>query len=75
MDNLKAKQMLKQVDCHGIPRGFNGGYSELYKYCLESIAKLEKIEQIINAEVDPNICNNVGDVRKVQAIKEVLENE
>lgn len=48
MDNLQAKQMLKQVDCHGMPRGYNGGYSELYKYCLESIDKLEKIEQIID---------------------------
>ena len=75
MDNLQAKQMLKQVDCHGIPRGYNGGYSELNKYCLESIDKLEKIEQIVNSEVDPNICNNVGYVRKVQAIKKILEQE
>lgn len=48
MDNLQAKQMLKQVDCHGIPRGFNGGYSELNKYCLESIDKLERIAQIVD---------------------------
>lgn len=48
MNSLQAKQMLKQVDCHGIPRGYNGGYSELYRYCLESIDKLEKIEQIVN---------------------------
>jgi len=47
MDRAKAKQMLQQVDCHGIPRGFTGGYSELYKYCLESIEKLDKIEQIM----------------------------
>jgi hypothetical protein len=48
MDSLQAKQMLKQIDCHGIPRGYNGGYSELYKYCLESINKLEQIEQIVD---------------------------
>lgn len=47
MNNLQAKQMLKQVDCHGIPKGYNGGYSELYEYCLKSIEKLERIEQII----------------------------
>lgn len=38
-------------------------------------AKVDKIEQIIDSEVDPNICNNVGDVRKVQAIKKILEEE
>ena len=43
----QAKQMLKQVDCHGIPKGYNGGYSELNKYCLESINKLEMVEQIV----------------------------
>lgn len=41
----------------------------------QTLEKLDKIEQIINSEVDPNICNNIGDVRKVQAIKEVLESE
>lgn len=48
MNSTQAKQMLKQVDCHGIPKGYNGGYSELYKYCLESIDKLEQVEQIID---------------------------
>ena len=48
MDSIQAKQMLKQVDCHGIPKGYNGGYSELYKYCLESMEKPEKIAQIVD---------------------------
>lgn len=39
------------------------------------VEKLEKIEQIVNSEVDPNICNNVDYVRKVQAIKKVLDQE
>lgn len=68
MDSLQAKQMLKQIDCHGIPRGYNGGYSELYKYCLESIDKLEKIEQIIDD------CDlEAWEVLK--KIKEVLEQD
>jgi len=69
MDSAKAKQMLKQIDCHGIPRGYNGGYSELYKYCLESIDKLEKIEQLTNKWISlqerPNFC--------MMEIREILE--
>lgn len=38
-------------------------------------AKLDRIKQIVNSEVDPYICNNMGDVRKVQAIKKILEQE
>jgi hypothetical protein len=68
MDNLQAKQMLKQVDCHGIPRGYNGGYSELYAYCLKSIEKLERIEQIIERTEGTLGLDNYT----VQQIKEVL---
>ena len=66
MNNLQAKQMLKQVDCHGIPRGYNGGYSELYEYCLKSIEKLDKIKKILE-EMDP--------LNTIIRIKEVLEQE
>ena len=74
MDNLQAKQMLKQVDCHGIPKGYNGGYSELYKYCLESIDKLEKIEQIVNSW-DGSIVLSANDWKYISEIKKVLEQE
>ena len=72
MDNLQAKQMLKQVDCHGIPKGFNSGYSELYKYCLESIEKLERIEKIVKQveSLHPEIA--IGDREGVRLIREVL---
>jgi hypothetical protein len=66
MNNMQAKQMLKQVDCHGIPRGYNGGYSELYEYCLKSIEKLDKIEKILE-EMDP--------LNTIIRIREVLEQE
>ena len=72
MDNLQAKQMLKQIDCHGIPRGYNGGYSELYKYCLESIEKLEKIEQIVD---DYDTSCGLEEYMYLEQIKEVLEKE
>ena len=78
MNNLQAKQMLKQVDCHGIPRGYNGGYSELYKYCLGCIQKLERIEKILKAR---SFTDNIGnacyfdDSERIRQIKEVLENE
>lgn len=70
MNNLQAKQMLKQVDCHGIPRGYNGGYSELYKYCLDSIEKLEKIEQIV--ERFKNQYDHTSSLDLMVEIKEVL---
>lgn len=66
MNNMQAKQMLKQVDCHGIPRGYNGGYSELYEYCLKSIEKLDKIEKILE-EMDP--------LNTIIRIREVLKQE
>lgn len=68
MNSIQAKQMLKQVDCHGIPKGYNGGYSELYKYCLESMDKLEKIEQIIKRTEGTLGLDNYT----VQQIREVL---
>jgi len=72
MDSIQAKQMLKQVDCHGIPRGFNGGYSELNKYCLESIEKIERIEQIYRqwSEIGDN-----ADSWAFSEIGKVLEKE
>lgn len=72
MDNLQAKQMLKQVDCHGIPRGYNGGYSELYEYCLKSIEKLEQIERIVKQveSLHPEIA--IGDREGIRMIREVL---
>lgn len=66
MNKLQAKQMLKQIDCHGIPKGYNGGYSELYEYCLKSIEKLDKIEKILE-EMDP--------LNTIIRIREVLEQE
>ena len=66
MNNMQAKQMLKQVDCHGIPRGYNGGYNELYEYCLKSIEKLDKIEKILE-EMDP--------LNTIIRIREVLDKE
>ncbi len=44
-----------------------------FRQLAKWLEQLQKIEKIINAEVDPIICNNFGDVRKVQAIREVLE--
>lgn len=35
--------------------------------------RLDQVRQIVNSEVDPNICNNFGDVRKLGAIKKILE--
>lgn len=40
---------------------------------ISTMRKYQKIQEIINTEVDPNICNNFGDVCKVQAIREVIE--
>lgn len=72
MDNLKAERMLKQVDCHGIPRGYNGDYSELYEYCLKSIEKLERIEEIVKRveSLHPEIA--IGDREGIRMIREVL---
>jgi hypothetical protein len=75
MDNLQAKQMLKQVDCHGIPKGYNGGYSELYEYCLKSIEKLEQIEQIIGEWNDDWQASQKDLWMYLANIKEVLEQE
>lgn len=71
MDSAQAKQMLQQVDCHGIPRGYNGGYSELYKYCLESIDKLERIELIVKKELSPLSLDEMSNA-EIQ-IREILE--
>jgi len=46
----------------------------IFDESLKRLEKLEKIGQIVNSEVDPNICNNFGDVRKVQAIKQIVNN-
>jgi len=69
MDNLQAKQMLKQVDSHGLPRGYNGGYSELYEYCLKSIEKLEQVEQIVK---DHDNDSMPEDYFYIDKIREVL---
>lgn len=37
--------------------------------------RLDKVRQIVNSEVDLNICNNFGDVRKLQAIRKILEQD
>lgn len=68
MDRKQAIKILKNTGYIGNEVGV------AFDVATKAMEKLEKIEQIVNSEVDPNICNNGGDVRKVQAIKEVLEN-
>lgn len=68
MDRQQAKHIIKNTGYIGNEIGV------AFDVAIKSMDKLDKIEQIVNSEVDPNICNNVGDVRKVQLIKEVLEN-
>ena len=69
MDRKQAKHIIKNTGYIGNEVGV------AFDVAIKSMDKLEKIEQIINSEVDPNICNNGGDVRKVQAVKKILEQE
>lgn len=58
---------------HGSGMTTDEQHEQAKKIARDIMRKYQKIEEIINAEVDPYICNNFGDVRKVQAIREVLE--
>ena len=64
MNNRQALQNIKRAKC--VPYKH-----ETITQLVQMAKKLDEIEQIVNAEVDPNICHNVGDVRKIKQIREV----